>query len=64
VAKNWSTICISGGGSGIGLYFAKKFAAMGAKVVIFDLRISEEVRSERDHLVDELRRVAGERTVQ
>ena len=46
MAKIWSTIYISGGGSGIGLYFAKKFAAMGAKVVIFDLRISEEVRSE------------------
>jgi predicted Zn finger-like uncharacterized protein len=30
----------------------------------FRQRISEEVRSERDHLADELRRVAGERTVQ
>ena len=40
----WNTIYISGGGSGIGLYFAKKFAADGAKIAIFDLRISEEVR--------------------
>ena len=43
MAEKWSTIYISGGGSGIGLYFARKFAAMGAKVAIFDLRISEEV---------------------
>ncbi|MFT7048100.1 MAG: 3-dehydrosphinganine reductase [Halioglobus sp.] len=42
----WNTIYISGGGSGIGLYFAKKFAAIGAKVAIFDLRISEAVRGD------------------
>jgi 3-dehydrosphinganine reductase len=44
--NQWSTVYISGGGSGIGLYFAKKFAADGVKVAIFDLRISEEVREE------------------
>lgn len=44
--NQWSTVYISGGGSGIGLNFARKFAADGAKVAIFDLRISEEVREE------------------
>ena len=34
------------GGSGIGLYFARKFASVGAKVAIFDLRITDEVRNE------------------
>jgi NAD(P)-dependent dehydrogenase (short-subunit alcohol dehydrogenase family) len=42
----WKTVYISGGGSGIGRYFAKKFAADGAKIAIFDLRISDEVRME------------------
>ena len=46
MAKKWNTIYISGGGSGIGLYFARTFAAMGAKVAIFDLRVSEAVRSD------------------
>jgi len=48
--NQWNTIYISGGGSGIGLYFAKKFAADGAKIAIFDLRISEEVRRELTQL--------------
>ncbi len=48
--KKWSTIYISGGGSGIGLYFARKFAGEGAKVAIFDLRISDEVRAELTQL--------------
>jgi 3-dehydrosphinganine reductase len=51
--NQWSTVYISGGGSGIGLYFARKFAADGAKVAIFDLRISEEVRKELSELNDE-----------
>jgi 3-dehydrosphinganine reductase len=46
MAKKWNTIYISGGGSGIGLYFARKFASVGAKVAIFDLRIIDEVRNE------------------
>jgi 3-dehydrosphinganine reductase len=46
MAKKWDTIYISGGGSGIGLYFARKFASVGAKVAIFDLRIIDEVRNE------------------
>ncbi len=49
--SKWNTIYISGGGSGIGLYFAKKFAGDGAKIAIFDLRISEEVRGELTQLV-------------
>lgn len=48
--RQWNTIYISGGGSGIGLYFAKKFSADGAKIAIFDLRISEEVRDELTQL--------------
>ena len=48
--SKWNTIYISGGGSGIGLYFAKKFAADGAKIAIFDLRISKEVRGELTQL--------------
>ncbi len=44
--NKWNTIYISGGGSGIGLYFAKHFAAEGAKIAIFDLRIGEAVREE------------------
>jgi 2-hydroxycyclohexanecarboxyl-CoA dehydrogenase len=48
--NQWSTVYISGGGSGIGLHFAKKFAADGAKIAIFDLRISEEVRGELTQL--------------
>ena len=48
--SKWNTIYISGGGSGIGLYFAKKSAADGAKISIFDLRISEEVRLELTQL--------------
>ena len=48
--SKWNSIYISGGGSGIGLYFAKKFAADGANIAIFDLRISEEVRRELTQL--------------
>jgi 3-dehydrosphinganine reductase len=48
--SQWNTIYISGGGSGIGLYFAKKFAANGSKIAIFDLRISDEVRRELTQL--------------
>jgi len=48
--SKWNSIYISGGGSGIGLYLAKKFAADGAKISIFDLRISEEVRGELTQL--------------
>ncbi|MBT4521646.1 MAG: SDR family NAD(P)-dependent oxidoreductase [Halieaceae bacterium] len=50
--KKWSTIYISGGGSGIGLYFAKKFAAEGVKVAIFDIRISDQVRKELFQVAD------------
>lgn len=46
MAEKWGTVYISGGGSGIGLYFARKFSAMGAKVAIFDLHISKSVRSD------------------
>ena len=48
--NQWNTVYISGGGSGIGLHFANKFAADGAKLAIFDLRISEEVRWELTEL--------------
>jgi len=50
MSSTWNSIFISGGGSGIGLYFARKFATEGAKIAIFDLRISEAVRGELTQL--------------
>lgn len=39
-------VFVSGGGSGIGLFLTKHFCAKGARVAIFDLRVSEAVRGE------------------
>lgn len=39
-------VFISGGGSGIGLFLAKHYAEQGARVAIFDLRITDAVRDE------------------
>ena len=44
--EHWNTVYISGGGSGIGLFLARVFAARGNAVALFDLRISQEIRAE------------------
>ena len=44
--KSWNTVFISGGGSGIGLFLARVLAARGSRIAIFDLHISEQIRSE------------------
>lgn len=42
--KNWRTIFITGGGSGVGLYLAEKFLRAGMQVALFDLHFSPETQ--------------------
>lgn len=44
MSPSWTTAFLTGGGSGIGLRLAEMLAARGAKLAIFDLRISDDVR--------------------
>jgi NAD(P)-dependent dehydrogenase (short-subunit alcohol dehydrogenase family) len=46
--KNWRTVFITGGGSGIGLFLADKFLRAGIQVALFDLCFSRDAQSHLD----------------
>ncbi|MFP5383167.1 MAG: SDR family NAD(P)-dependent oxidoreductase [Gammaproteobacteria bacterium] len=46
---NGKSVWITGGASGIGLAAARRFAARGAYVTVFDLRISDQIRIDLDN---------------